>query len=156
MSLTLQSPAFAQEERIPPKFTCDGDNISPPLEWSGVAEGVKSLVLICDDPDVPKEIKPDGVYDHWVLFNIPPQSTGIDEAGESGTPGNNSSNSWSYMGPCPPTQFGSPTHRYFFKLYALDTTLDLQRGASREDVEKGMAGHILDEASLMGTYSRKH
>lgn len=154
-TLILKSSAFSHEGRIPPKYTCDGENMSPPLSWEGAPPDTKSFVLIVEDPDVPKELVPEGVFYHWVLFNISKETKGIDEGASAGTGGNNSSNTWSYYGPCPPTQFEPSTHRYIFTLYALDSTLDFSRGASKQMIEDAMKEHILDKTELIGSYSRK-
>ena len=143
--MKISSPAFAQEEAIPTQFSCDGDNVSPELVWTGVPESTASLVLIVDDPDAPV-----GVWDHWILFNIAPETAGIPQGGTAGTDGSNSWDRTGYGGPCPP----GGTHRYFFKLYALDTTLDLPEGSYKGAIEEAMEGHILAYAELMGTYTR--
>lgn len=153
--MKIESPAFAHEARIPATYTCDGDRmLSPALAISDVPEGTETLVLLMDDPDVPKELKPDGHFTHWVLFNIPPSTESIPEGGTVGTPGVNGRGDASYTGPCPPPDHEPKTHRYIFSLYALDTTLDLEEGASKEDVEAAMANHIIETAELIGTYSR--
>lgn len=154
-TLTLTSPAFENGSSIPSRFTCDGDNMSPPLSWSGVPEGTKSLALIMDDPDVPKALKPDGVFDHWTLFNIPPETREIPEGGSVGVPGVNGAGKKAYTGPCPPPQYEPSEHRYFFRLYALDTMLSLSSGASKKEVLAVMQGHILAETELLGRYKRK-
>lgn len=143
--MTLTSPAFAQEEAIPLKFSCDGDGLSPELAWAGVPEGAASLVLIMDDPDAPV-----GTWDHWLLFDMPPDLEGLAQGSTAGTEGNNSWNRTGYGGPCPP----GGTHRYFFKLYALDTTLDLPAGTPKGALEAALEGHILGQTKLMGTYTR--
>lgn len=143
--LMISSPAFSQEEAIPTQFSCDGEDISPELVWTGVPEEAASLVLIVDDPDAPV-----GVWDHWVLFNIAPDLSGLPQGGTAGTDGSNSWDRTGYGGPCPP----GGTHRYFFKLYALDTTLDLPEGSYKSDIETAMEGHILGYSELMGTYTR--
>ncbi len=145
VEMSISSPAFAQEEAIPTQFSCDGENVSPELAWTGVPEGTASLVLIVDDPDAPV-----GVWDHWILFNIAPDTTGIPQGSTAGTDGSNSWDRTGYGGPCPP----SGTHRYFFKLYALDTTLDLTEGSYKWAIEDALEGHILAYAELMGTYAR--
>lgn len=149
-TITLSSNAFEHGGTIPNTFTCDGENISPPLSWSGVPEEAQSLVLIMDDPDA---VKPAGhVWDHWVVFNIPTTLTAVSEGEEpQGTHGITSSNTKEYGGPCPP----DGEHRYFFKLYALDTNLDLQEGATKKDVEEAMEGYILAKGELMGRYERQ-
>lgn len=149
--MTITSPAFNHGESIPKKYTCDGENISPPLNISGVPPGAKSLVLIMDDPDVPTAIKPDGVYDHWVLYNILPTMEEISEdVSDVGSLGKNSSGDVNYTGPCPPDR----EHRYFFKLYALNTELRFQSSPTKGEVQQAMEGHVLVEAELMGTYNR--
>jgi Raf kinase inhibitor-like YbhB/YbcL family protein len=156
MSLRITSTAFDNNGKIPPKYTCEGDDMSPPLEWSEVPEGTKSLALIVDDPDAPDPARPQRVYVHWVLYNIPPTATRIDEnAWQSNLPGGTVTgiNDWdkqAWGGPCPPIG----RHRYFFKLYALDTTLDGISSARKKDVEDAMKGHILAQAELMGTYQK--
>ena len=149
--MEITSTAFSEGEMIPQEYTCDGKDISPPLAWTGVPAGTKSLALIADDPDAPV-----GTWVHWVAFNIPPDVTELPEAIPTDalpTGGTHGTNSWrrpGYGGPCPP----GGTHRYFFKLYALDTELALKAGASKKDVEKAMKVHILAEAQLMGRYKR--
>ena len=146
-SFTLTSSAFAEGANIPPKFTCSGENASPPLSWRHAPANTKSFALIMDDPDAPA-----GIFTHWVAFDIPPTQTEIAAgANRAGKSGKNSAGRNEYMGPCPP----SGTHRYFFKLYALDLpSLGLNDGASRSDVEKAIAGHAIAETRLMGRYSK--
>ncbi len=129
---------------IPRRHTCDGENVSPPLAIEDVPPGAKSLALIVDDPDAPAK-----VWVHWVMFDIPVQA-GIAEGARPGRQGINDFGKKGYGGPCPP----SGTHRYFFKLYALDRNLGLPEGSTKQQVEKAMAGHILGQAELMGRYSR--
>ena len=156
MALRLTSSAFEDKGKIPSKYTCEGDDLSPPLEWSGAPDGTKSFVLIVDDPDAPDPAKPQRVYVHWVLYNIPPGTTRFGEnAWKSGLPGGtgigvNDFNRQSWGGPCPPIG----RHRYFFKLYALDTTLEGLSSPKKKDVEDAMKGHILGQAELMGTYQK--
>ena len=145
VEMTLTSPAFAQDEAIPLQFSCDGDDLSPELAWAGIPEGAASLVLIMDDPDAPV-----GTWDHWLLFDMPPDLEGLAQGATAGTEGNNSLNQTGYGGPCPP----GGTHRYFFKLYALDTALDLPTGTAKGALEAAMEGHILGQTELMGTYTR--
>ena len=153
MDIKITSSAFEHEGLIPPKYTCDGADISPPLQWEGVPEATMSIALISDDPDAPM-----GTWVHWVIFglpadtkelaeNIPPDETlpngarqGISNFGRIG-----------YGGPCPP----SGTHRYFFKIYALDTELELAPGAGKSDLLKAMEGHTLGQGQLIGKYKRK-
>lgn len=154
-TLTLTSAAFADNASIPSRFTCDEDrSVSPALAIAGVPEGTKSLALIMDDPDVPKALKPEGVFDHWVLFNIPADTREIPEGGSAGVAGANGAGKNAYTGPCPPPQYEPSEHRYFFKLYALDSELSLQAGATKVEVEKAMEGHILAQTQLVGRYKR--
>jgi len=152
-TMKLESPAFGDNQLIPVKYTCDGANINPPLRFSDVPEGARTLVLIMDDPDVPRSIRPDGVWDHWLVWNIPASLTTVSEGEEPpGVVGRNTSGRFGYEGPCPPDR----EHRYFFKLYALDSEIDLSpQQAAKEDLEKAMAGHILAEAKLVGRYRRQ-
>lgn len=154
--LTLVSTAFAHEGVIPARHTCDGDNLCPPLSFSGVPARAVSLALIADDPDVPKQLMPDGVFDHLVLFNLPPAAEGIPEGAEDvlGTFGANSRGQRAYTGPCPPSEYEPREHRYFFRLYALDAELPLGPGASKEEVLAAMEGHVIEQAELMGRYER--
>lgn len=147
--MKLKSSAFKHEELIPIKYTCNGEDISPPLSWTDVPKNTQSLALICDDPDAPM-----GTWDHWILFNLPPSITELEENIQQ-FPSNTcfGSNSWNrndYGGPCPPDR----EHRYFFKLYALDVTLDLKNGVTKRELLKAMKDHILAEASLMGRYNQ--
>jgi Raf kinase inhibitor-like YbhB/YbcL family protein len=155
MTLTLTSSAFADGQPIPRKYTCEGEDVSPPLAWSGVPAQAKSLALIVDDPDAPDPKAPRMTWVHWVVVDLPPGTSGLAEgAGGDGLPGGAivGTNDWkrqSYGGPCPPIG----RHRYFHKLYALDTMLGL-RQPTKAEVEKAMAGHVLAEAVLMGTYEK--
>lgn len=151
--MKLSSSAFVEGGLIPKTYTCDGVDISPPLSWSDVPAGAKSLALICDDPDAPV-----GTWVHWVAFNLPPTVTGLPEGlrAEKQLPagGVQGTNSWKrvgYGGPCPP----SGVHRYFFKLYALDTTLSLGNQATAKELLAAMKGHVLAEAETMGRYKRQ-
>jgi Raf kinase inhibitor-like YbhB/YbcL family protein len=152
MSLTIRSSAFDDGEMIPRRHTCDGDDTSPPLSWSDVPDGTRSLALICDDPDAPM-----GTFVHWVLFNLPsdarklPESLAKEASLEDGSiQGKNDFGKVGYGGPCPP----GGTHRYNFKLYALDRKLDLPSGVKKSDLLDAMEGHVLGEARLVGTYRR--
>ena len=152
-SIQLTSTAFGSEEMIPEKYTCDGQDISPPLEWGDPPEGTGSFALISNDPDAPV-----GTWDHWVLFNLPPETRSLPELvppdaklPDGSQHGQNSWRRLGYGGPCPP----GGTHRYFFRLYALDTRLDLDSGANKKQVLEAMEGHILGQAELMGVYSRQ-
>ena len=151
-AMQITSSAFKHTQSIPSKFTCDGDNVNPPLEFSDVPEEAASLVLIMDDPDVPKSIREDGMWDHWVVFNIPSTVTQVAEDSQpEGVRGFGTRGTADYSGPCSPDR----EHRYFFKLYALDSGLSLEEGASKIEVEKAMAGHILAVSQLIGRYGRK-
>ncbi|MBI2658375.1 YbhB/YbcL family Raf kinase inhibitor-like protein [Candidatus Woesearchaeota archaeon] len=144
--MKLTSPVFANNGTIPSEYTCDGNDLSPELIIDDVPSNAKSLVLISDDPDAPV-----GTWDHWVVFNIPAATKEIQKGKEpKGIGGRNSWGRTGYGGPCPP----SGTHRYFFKLYALDIMLNLPQGAAKKDIEKEMQGHIAAKAELMGTYKR--
>jgi Raf kinase inhibitor-like YbhB/YbcL family protein len=155
--LALTSTAFEQNGRIPAKYTCDGDRrVNPPLAFLGVPEGAKSLVLIMDDPDVPKVRHASGVFDHWVVFNIPPDAGGIPEGGPvPGTLGANGAEALAYTGPCPPPEYEPSEHRYVFKLYALREELALKAGATKGEVLAALAPARIEEAELIGRYSRK-
>lgn len=147
MSLTLTSDAFANGQSIPAKYSCVGKNISPALTWNDPPAGAQSFALIVDDPDAPA-----GTWVHWVLFNLPANSRSLPENTEASgvSVGKNSSGNMRYDGPCPP----SGTHRYFFKLYALDSALSLSPGATKEQVLSAMQGHVLAQGELMGTFSK--
>ena len=155
MAMTLTSPAFKQNGQIPSKYTCEGDDISPPLAWDGVPESAKSLVLIVDDPDAPDPKAPQRVSVHWVVYNIPPDVKSLPEnASKAGLPqgtavGLNDFKKTGCGGPCPPIG----RHRYFHKLYALDTTLDLRK-ATKPQIELAIKGHVLADAELIGTYQK--
>jgi len=150
--MQLTSRAFINCGSIPALYTCEGENISPPLEISGVPKGAVSLVLIMEDPDVPKALRADGMFDHWVVFNIEPSRSNIPENAPSfGIMGSNTAGSNRYFGPCPPDR----EHRYFFTLYALDRELDLKEGATKSAVRHAMEGHILIKAGLMGRYVKR-
>lgn len=152
--MKLTSSAFPNNGKIPSKYTCDGDNINPPLSISEVPAAAKSLVLIMDDPDIPDFVKQKfgiKVWDHWIVFNLPPETQEIVEGkNPPGVLGKNTGGKNAYGGPCPPDQ----EHRYFLKLYALDTTLKLNEGVTKAEVEKAMLGHILAKAELVGRYER--
>jgi len=152
--IKITSPAFSHGEEIPSKYTCEGENISPPLIFGNVPTETRALALLMDDPDVPKALRPDGVFDHWTLFNIPPETTEMPEGGSIGTPGVNGRGDKRYTGPCPPTEYEPTEHRYFFRIYALDTELDLPEGATKNDVLNAMTDHILGQGELIGTFDR--
>jgi len=143
----ITSPAFEDNSKIPDTYTCKGQDINPPLKFGNIPEETESFVLIMDDPDAPV-----GIWVHWIMWNIPAETTHIAENSvpKGAAQGVNSWMKNSYGGPCPP----SGMHRYFFKLYALNTTLDLQKDAKKNDVERAMQGHILAEAQLIGLYSK--
>jgi Raf kinase inhibitor-like YbhB/YbcL family protein len=152
MAITITSTAFSEGGMIPKDYTCDGKDISPPMAWAGVPEGTKSFAIICDDPDAPV-----GTWVHWVLFNIPvtvselPQSVPPDKVSENGARhGINDFRKFGYGGPCPP----GGTHRYYFKIYALDTELTQEPGLTKAELLEAMKGHILAEGQLMGRYKR--
>lgn len=151
MALTIESSAFSEGEKIPRKYTCDGKDVSPPLSWTGAPDGAKSFALICDDPDSSK------TWSHWVIFDLPPATRSLPEGvapraevSGGGAQGTNDFRKVGYGGPCPP----SGTHRYFFKLYALDKQVGLSSTATKADLERAMKGHVLAEGALMGRYSR--
>jgi Raf kinase inhibitor-like YbhB/YbcL family protein len=146
-NMKLTSPAFENNGNIPSKYTCDGEDTSPELVIEGVPENAKSLALIVDDPDAPA-----GTWVHWLAWNIVPDTGKISEGSVPGgvTQGTNDFGKPDYGGPCPP----SGTHRYFFKLYALDITLDLPQGVTKQQLEQAMQGHVLEQATLTGLYQR--
>ena len=153
MQIEIKSSAFEEGGIIPKKYTCDGADVSPPLSWTSVPEGTKTIALICDDPDAPM-----GTWVHWVLFNLladvkelpesVPSEKNLDNGAMQGT---NDFGNIGYGGPCPP----GGTHRYYFKFYALDTEVNLQGGATKKELLKAMEGHILAEGQLMGRYKRQ-
>lgn len=152
MEIKLISAAFTEGQPIPRQYTCDGMNVSPPLEWSEVPKNAKTLAIICDDPDAPS-----GTWVHWVLYNLPADKIGLienvpptEKLPGGGLHGKNDFGKPGYGGPCPP----SGTHRYFFKIYALDSELSLKAGATKAELLKAMEGHTLAQGQLMGTYSR--
>ena len=153
MDIKITSTAFKDGGMVPSKYTCDGKNISPPLRWDAAVAGTKSIALISDDPDAPM-----GTWVHWVLFNLPPQTTQLredfptDETLADGTrQGITGFGTTGYGGPCPP----SGTHRYFFKIYALDIEIDVVSVIDKDELIRKMEGHILAQGQLMGKYKRK-
>jgi hypothetical protein len=151
-SIELSSSAFADGAAIPQTYTCDGEDVSPPLAWTAPPAGTQSFVLICDDPDAPA-----GTWVHWIAYNLPADVLSLPEAvaGDDDLPGDavHGKNGWGrqdYGGPCPP----SGTHHYSFRLYALDTELDLQPGARKAKVLRALEGHVLAQGELIGTYQR--
>jgi Raf kinase inhibitor-like YbhB/YbcL family protein len=155
--MTISSDAFAPNGEIPRKHTCEGENVSPALVWSGVPAGARTLVLIVDDPDAPDPAAPRTTFVHWVLYNLPAAASGLPEGAEPAVlpPGARvGANDWrrtAYSGPCPPIG----RHRYFFKLYALDAVLPETGAASKAAVVEAMRGHVLAEAQLVGTYQKQ-
>ncbi len=152
MTLDVRSSAFTEGAAIPSRYTCDGENISPDLEWSEVPKGTQSIALIADDPDAPRK-----TWVHWVLFNLPPSLKKLEEnvaktpfPACGGTQGVNDSNEVGYDGPAPP----SGVHRYFFRVYALDIMLPLKAGCTKEQLQRAMEGRMLADGVLMGRYSR--
>ena len=151
-AIKLTSTAFKEGQAIPRTYTCDGVNVSPPLEWSGVPKTAKTVAIIADDPDAPA-----GTWVHWVLYNLPADNIGVVEnlpatenLAAGGFQGKNDFEKIGYGGPCPP----SGTHRYFFKIYALDSELPLKAGATKAELMKAIEGHVVLEGQLMGTYRR--
>jgi Raf kinase inhibitor-like YbhB/YbcL family protein len=154
MVFILESPAILHEEMIPSAYTCEGQDISPPLNWSGAPDGTKSFVLIVDDPDAPDPAAPKRTWVHWVLFNIPANVRALEEdvqdLPEGTCEGKTDFGRTGYGGPCPPIG----THRYYLKLYALDALLDINGTPTKPELLKAMDGHVLDKATLMGTYKK--
>ena len=153
VDITVTSEAFAEGGMIPVQYTCDGADVSPPLNWSGIPDGARSLALICDDPDAPSK-----TWVHWVLYNLPPDLTGLPDSIPSNEVldigakhGITDFGRFGYGGPCPP----GGTHRYFFKLYALDTMLDLPEKVDKKQLEAAMEGHVQASGQLMGKYTRQ-
>jgi Raf kinase inhibitor-like YbhB/YbcL family protein len=154
MTMTITSSAFTDHGEIPARYTCEGDDCSPPLAWSGIPAGTRSLVLIIDDPDAPDPAAPKMTWVHWLLYNLPPATTGLAEAVRTLPPGTlegvTDFKRTTYGGPCPPIG----RHRYFHKLYALDMVLPDLRKPTKPALEKAMADHVLAQAQLMGTYQK--
>ena len=156
MGLKLRSTAFAEGQDIPRLYTCDGDDVSPPLAWEGIPPGTASLALVVDDPDAPDPAAPKMTWVHWVLYDLPSTSAGLPQGvkrADLPAGANEGLNDWrrtGYGGPCPP----KGRHRYFFKLYALDTQLPKLSTPTKAAVEQAMAGHIVAKAELVGTYQR--
>ncbi len=152
--MMIRSPAFQNNHKIPARYTCDGEDLSPPLEWSGVPESAKSLALIVDDPDAPDPAAPERTFVHWVLYDIPPHTGGIAEGGKDlpndTVEGVNDWRDRRYGGPCPPIG----NHRYFFKLYALDVVLPHMKHPTKGVLEGAMEGHVLARAEMVGLYQR--
>ena len=154
--LTITSSAFSDGSTIPVRFTCDGENASPPLAWRGAPDGTRSFALIVDDPDSPDPAAPKRVWVHWLAWNLPASTASLDEnATRDGMPtgareGTNDGGSSGWTAPCPPIG----RHRYYHRLFALDAMLDVAAGAKRAELERAIEGHVLGEAVVMGTYSR--
>jgi Raf kinase inhibitor-like YbhB/YbcL family protein len=149
--MKISSPVFKHNQSIPALYTCDGNNTNPPLEISDVPEEAKSLALIMDDPDVPTFVREDGLWVHWLVWNIATDTKAIlENTPAPGITGVNTRGNQNYGGPCPPDR----EHRYFFKLYALDTMLDLDATANKDQLEKAMEGHIIEQTELIGLYKR--
>ena len=151
-AMQVTSTAIKEGQPIPRQYTCDGVNISPPLEWKGTPKSARTIAIIADDPDAPS-----GTWVHWVVYNLPAENIGLvenlpptEDVKAGGFQGKNDFQKIGYGGPCPP----SGAHRYFFKVYALDTELPLKGGATKAEVEKAMQGHIVAQGQLMGTYQR--
>jgi Raf kinase inhibitor-like YbhB/YbcL family protein len=155
MTLRLASTAFSHNGAIPSRYTCEGQDLAPPLAWSGVPPAAKTLVLIADDPDAPDPAAPRMTWVHWVLYNIPPTANGLPEGGKPLPRGTlEGVNDWKrtgYGGPCPPIG----RHRYFFKLYALDTVLSNLVHPSKSELEARIKGHVVAQAELVGTYQKR-
>ncbi len=157
MGLTITSSVFAEGGEIPREYTCEGEDMSPALSWFSIPDGTRSLALIVDDPDAPDPAAPKMTYVHWVLYNIPTSASGLSEAVKPGSLADGTSeglNDWNrtgYGGPCPPIG----RHRYFHKLYALDTALPDLGSPTKAELLTAMEGHVLEEAVLMGTYIKR-
>ncbi len=153
--MELSSTAFSNSGDIPSQFTCEGQDTSPPLAWSGLPQGTQSLALIVDDPDAPDPAHPQRTWVHWVLYDIPPSAEGLPEGGKPLPEGTRDGlNDWKrtgWGGPCPPIG----RHRYFFKLYALDQKLSDRLTPTKAALEKAMQGHVLAQAQLLGTYQKR-
>lgn len=150
----ITSSAFAPHGTIPARYTCDGAQVSPPLTITGTPAEAQSLVLIVSDPDVPTAVRASGTFLHWLVYDIPPGVTELPEGVQIGIAGENDAGAHGYAGPCPPPQYEPREHRYDFALYALNTTLGLAPGASKQDVMDALAGHVIAEAHLVGRYAR--
>ncbi|MBY0538943.1 YbhB/YbcL family Raf kinase inhibitor-like protein [Patescibacteria group bacterium] len=159
MQLTITSSAFKNNESIPAKYTCDAENISPPITISDIPEGTVSLALLMRDADVPKALQPEGTFDHLVVYSIPFTPGGteaqIPEGAQALPFGLNGSGKEGYIGPCPPPEYEPSKHRYFFKVYALGTELSFLAPPTLEEVKKAMEGYVLASGELIGTYDRK-
>lgn len=151
MPLSITSPAFEPNGTIPARFTCDGKNISPELIFNNIPKNTQSLALTMEDPDVPKSVRADGMWNHWVLWNMPPATIRLEEEKvPPGVIGVNTGGKMTYGGPCPPDR----EHRYIFTLYALDSELNLAAGSTKEELLRGLVSHIIEKAELVGRYDR--
>jgi Raf kinase inhibitor-like YbhB/YbcL family protein len=155
-TLSVTSSAFAANGEIPSEYTCEGDDVSPPLSWSGAPEGTKSFALVVDDPDAPDPAKPQRVWVHWVVYDLPPTATELPRSAAEALPsgarhGNNDWAKPTWGGPCPPIG----RHRYFHKIYALDTMLGDLGSPTKADLERAMKGHVLAQGELVGTYQKR-
>ncbi|HEY4504980.1 MAG TPA: YbhB/YbcL family Raf kinase inhibitor-like protein [Candidatus Paceibacterota bacterium] len=151
--MKIESVAIREGEMVPVRYTCDGEEISPAVSWSDTPAGTKSFALIFDDPDIPPAVRErlgTDAFDHWILYNIPPETRSIPEGESAGVLGRSSAGEAKYIGPCPPDR----EHRYFLKLYALDTLLDLPPSAAKKQVEQSMQGHVLAETTVVARYDR--
>lgn len=156
LTMELTSPVFDNGGMIPSVYTCDGENINPPLVIEEVPENTESFVLIVEDPDVPREVREDQMFDHWVLYNISGEVREIPEAADEtiGSRGKNTRGDSHYTGPCPPTQYEPAEHRYFFRMYAVDTTFHFNEPPTKDEVLEAIDGHVIEEAQLIGRYER--
>jgi Raf kinase inhibitor-like YbhB/YbcL family protein len=143
----IESDAFEHAQPIPAKYTCDGEDLAPPLRWVDVPDGARSLALLVDDPDAPR-----GVFTHWIAWGLDPSAGGLNEGEHAPVEGRNGFGTNGYRGPCPPPGHGR--HRYVFRLYALDAELELAAGADKDELERAIDGHVLTTAELVGTYER--
>jgi Raf kinase inhibitor-like YbhB/YbcL family protein len=143
----LESGAFEHAQPIPSCHSCEGEDVSPPLQWTNVPEGTRSLALVVDDPDAPGR-----VFTHWIAFGLDPSAEGLSEGQRAPSEGRNDFGTTGYSGPCPPPGHGR--HRYVFRLYALDSDLELDAGATKAELEQAIEGHVLTTAELVGTYER--
>jgi Raf kinase inhibitor-like YbhB/YbcL family protein len=154
VKLTLSSSAFAAHGAMPSKYSCEGQNVSPPLAWSGAPPATKSFALIVQDPDAPDPAAPTKVVTHWVVYDLPASTTAIAEGGAdlptSARQGKNEKGEPNYMGPCPP----KGSHRYFFKLYAIDSVLPALDGSKEKEIEQAIQGHVVGSGELVGTYQK--
>jgi Raf kinase inhibitor-like YbhB/YbcL family protein len=146
-AFALETSAFDNAQAIPSRHTCEGEDVSPPLRWTNVPEGTRSLALVVDDPDAPG-----GVFTHWIAWGLDPAAEGLGEGESAPREGQNDFGTTGYRGPCPPSGHGR--HRYVFRLYALDSDPELAAGAARTELEQAIEGHVLTTAELVGTYER--